>query len=366
MQNYHLFIVDETSLRFHIEFGFVGTGYSSNNFNIGIWKDIQRLKIGDRVIFYVQNLKKFFGIFRVTSNPFFDVSNPIYLQNANPSVDVNGVASEIQLRYRALIESDVVYENGIDEFELLDILPANTRDVLWSILYRKLKAKRGNSPLFPTEFQTIRGRLGLVNPNGPLNAVGYTFNSGRIVPHILQPYTGSTVRNCDIKNSIIQGVYSEHHLHALLLDAVPNEIFGPNTSWIGNEIYSGAGMQAIDLMGLVNHGHANSEHFWPIEVKKDVVPIAIFSQIEKYCRWITGRFTIANPSTSIHPILVGHRATDRQRQKRSARKTAFDQLALSRPLKYFEYDVDVANNRIQFDQIDLTSATFVSLETFYI
>lgn len=365
MENYHLFITDENSLRFHIEFGFVGTGYPRSAFNIGIWKDIQRLKIGDKIIFYAQSLKKFFGIFRVTSNPFFDVSDPLYLHAANPTVIVDGAASRVQLRYRALISSHIVYENGIDEFELLDILPPDTRAVLWSILYRKLKGKRGNSPLFPTEYNTVHQRLALVNPNGPLNHAAYSFNQGRIVQYPNQVYNGSTARNCEVKTSIIQEVYTEHHLHALLLEAVPNQIFGPNPTWIGNEIYSGAGMQAIDLMGI-SVTDDGLEQYWPIEVKKEIVPGGIFQQIEKYCRWIAGRFALTNPQTPIQPILVGKRATTRQKRSRAALSTAFDHLNISLPLRYFEYHVDTVNNRVQFDEIDLTSPTFVSLGTFSI
>ena len=80
MENYHLFVVDEKSLEYHLKYGFVGTGSQNSNFNIGIWKDIERLKIGDKIIFYVQSIKRFYGIFEVASNCFFDHSNPPYLQ----------------------------------------------------------------------------------------------------------------------------------------------------------------------------------------------------------------------------------------------------------------------------------------------
>ena len=128
MANYHLFIADENSLKFHIEYGFVGTGYKNDEFNIGLWKDIERLKIGDKIIFYVQSMKKFYGIFEVTSEPFFENSNPLYLQQANPSITSNGETTTIKLRYRALIKPCEIYQNGIDEFDLIDILPPNTEE----------------------------------------------------------------------------------------------------------------------------------------------------------------------------------------------------------------------------------------------
>jgi hypothetical protein len=365
LENYHLFIADENSLRFHIEFGFVGTGYTSVDFNIGIWKDIQRLKIGDKIIFYVQNLKKFFGVFRVASNPFFDSSNPLYLTAANPVITVNGTAVSVELRYRALIVPDIVYENGIDEFQLVDILPPDTKSVLWSILYRKLKAKRGNSPLFPSEYATVFQKLAAANPGGPLNHPGYSFDGNHIIPRRQgAAYVGNTAENSVVKSQILQGHFSEHHLHALLLKSVPNQVFGPNPRWIGNEIYSGAGMQAIDLMGITNNdGH---DKYWPIEVKRGVIPTSIFSQIEKYCRWIAGRFALARPESTIQPVLVGSRSSTRQKRSRSPMKIAFDNLRVSLPLKYFEYEVNQANNNIRFEEIDLTSSQFNSTSSFII
>lgn len=132
--NYHLFIVDEISLKYHIEYGFVGTGNSNvnNHCNIGLWKDIARLKGGDKIVFYVQKMKRFYGFFKVCSSPYFDPEH--YLQpTPMPFLGENN----IRLRYRSFIETDVVFANGIDEFDLVDILPVNSRDVLWSVLYRK-------------------------------------------------------------------------------------------------------------------------------------------------------------------------------------------------------------------------------------
>ena len=132
--SYHLFVVDEISLRYHIEYGFVGTGNSSNNFNIGLWEDIARLKIGDKIVFYVQKTKKFYGFFKVDSPPFYDTTH--YLQ-PNP-LPYLGEDDDVILQYKALIVPDIVFSNGIDEFDLVDILPNNVTDILWSILYRKL------------------------------------------------------------------------------------------------------------------------------------------------------------------------------------------------------------------------------------
>ena len=156
--NYHLFIVDEISLKFHLEYGFVGTGSSNTHFNIELWKDIARLKIDDKIVFYVQSLKKFYGFFEVCSSPFFDSNH--YLQPTPiPFLGEN----QIKLQYRALIRPYQVFPYGIDEFDLVDILPDSSRDILWSVLYRKLKATRGCSPLFENEFNIIFKKIAQIN-----------------------------------------------------------------------------------------------------------------------------------------------------------------------------------------------------------
>lgn len=359
MENYHLFIADENSLKFHIEYGFVGTGYKNDDFNIGLWKDIERLKIGDKIIFYVQSLKKFFGIFEVVSEPFFDNSNPLYLEQANPSIKISeNETIRIKLRYRALIRPYRIYQEGVEEFDLIDILPPNTEDVLWSILYRKLKAKRGNSPLFPREFNIIENKLQAIN-NESLNLENYTFENGQIVenPNLLN-YVGNTVCPINLKNQIIAGNYSEHHLHALLLEILPSQIFGENILWTGNEVFSGAGMQAIDLMSIEQQQGQNIYRI--IEVKKGHIPVTIPKQVKKYSQWVKGRFNIQNPENTIQPIIIGQKSSARQRRNRVQRIIEFNDLNLSLHTKYFEYEVNIQENAIIFWEIHLDNLSEIN------
>lgn len=352
MENYHLFVVDKSSLKFHLEYGFVGTGSKGDNFYIGLWKDIERLKIGDKVIFYVQSLKKFFGIFEVSSEPFFDESEPLYLQEANPTVKTKDETYRVKLKYRALIVPSRVYQNGVDEFDLIDILPPNTEDVLWSILYRKLKGKRGNSPLFPGEFNIIEDKLRTVNDGTVLNFENYTFENNQIVEsNNGHPFQGNIDRNVDLKNQIINNDFTEHHLHAFLLETLPNQIFGQDILWIGNEVYSGAGMQAIDLMSIYQQNNENVYQI--IEVKKGIIPNDIPNQVKKYAQWIKGRFNIQTPQNLIRPIIVGKKATKRQRKNRSKQIIQFNNINISLPIKYFEYEVIAEENLIRFCEINL-------------
>lgn len=346
--NYHLFIVDEISLKYHIEYGFVGTGNSNvnNHCNIGLWKDIARLKGGDKIVFYVQKMKRFYGFFKVCSSPYFDPEH--YLQpTPMPFLGENN----IRLRYRSFIETDVVFANGIDEFDLVDILPVNSRDVLWSVLYRKLKGARGCSPLFESEYNKIFQEISNKNHDICLDSNCLTFQNGQIAirdPTILINYTGSSVNIQNTKNDIIGDSYSEHHLHALLIEHIPTIIFG-QLKWLGNEVYSGAGMQAIDILSI---DHNNIYRI--IEVKKSEIPNGITEQVGKYLNWLKNRFNQHNTEL-FQPIIIGSRISSLNKQRRRFIEFSnFNLKALALPIKYFEYftnttqitivEVDYMNN----------------------
>ncbi|MDQ1340791.1 MAG: hypothetical protein QG567_1949 [Campylobacterota bacterium] len=336
--NYHLFVVDEISLKYHIEYGFVGTGNSSNNFNIGLWKDIARLKINDKIVFYVQKTKKFYGFFKVTSSPFYDAYH--YLQpNLLPFLGDN---KNVILQYRALITPDVVFQYGIDEFDLIDILPNNVTDILWSILYRKLKGGRGCSPIFENEFNIVFNRVS--NNNIQLNVNPLSFSNLQIIrSQNTNNYKGAQ-NNPNIKNIIMSNSYTEHHIHALLIEYLPNLIFN-NISWLGNEVYSGAGMQAIDILTI-----DNSNIFNIIEIKKEEIPHNITKQVEKYIQWLQNRFQNFI-QTSFQPIIIGKKINGtRKRNLRKNEFTSFNNQNVSNSIQYFEYEI--INNGIVFNKID--------------
>ncbi len=337
--NYHLFVVDEISLKCHIEYGFVGTGNSNNNFNIGLWKDIARLQINDKIIFYVQKTKKFYGFFKVSSLPFYDNSH--YLQpNILPFLGDNNVT----LQYRALISPDIIFPNGVDEFNLIDILPNNVTDILWSILYRKLKGGRGCSPLFKNEFNIIYNIVSNINNNTPLLGNNYSFSNSQIITSInTSPYAGQGV-NPNIKAMILTGQYIESHLHSLLIQNFPNLIFN-NIQWLGNEVYSGAGMQAIDILSVDTNNIFNI-----IEVKKDEIPPQTTSQVFKYIQWLQNRFQNFNAG-SFQPIVIGYKISGiKKKQLRYQEFINFNSFSNVLALRYFEYEIN--NGNIIFKEID--------------
>lgn len=343
--NYHLFIVDEISFKYHLEYGFVGTGSANTSFNIKLWTDIIRLKENDKIIFYVQNNKKFYGFFKVTSTPFFDSNH--YLQpNIMPYL---GGKNNIRLQYRALMNADNVFSEGIEEFELIDILPEKSSDVLWSILYRKLKGSRGCSPVFKIEYDIIFKKISEKNNNKKLVGCNFSYNNGRIkITKNNSTYQERQI-SYDIKSDILKNVYFEHHLHSLLLDKLPNLIFN-SPEWVGNEVYSGSGMQSIDILSIDNNNIFNI-----IEVKKDEIPKNITEQVRKYIQWLKNRFQNFI-STNFQPILFGKKITGSTKQNSRLNEfTTFNNLNISLPIKYFEYEVDYSNLIIIINEIDYSN-----------
>jgi hypothetical protein len=354
LENYHLLIVDSNSLNYHLKFGFIGTGRTDENFSIGLWKDIERVKIGDKIIFYVQNIKMFFGIFEVTSLPFFDSNCPPYLQNIGELNIQTNNGNSIHLKYRALIKGTEVFQNGIREFDLIDILPENTKDVLWSLIYRKLLGSRGCSPLFPSEYERIREKL--LENNQILNGDSFEIFNKEIRVIEGEHYLGNTDRNFDNLERILSGKPSEFHLHSILLEKLPSNIFGNNIKWVGNEVYSGAAMQAIDLLSITQQDDYNI-----IEVKKDVIPNSFSYQIRKYVFWLKNRLQIES-SNMIQPIIIGSVSSLRQKRKRKSEFIDFNSLNISKPLKYFEYEL--THDKLVFKEIDMLSDNFETISSF--
>lgn len=153
----HVFIVNEKTFKYHLEYMFAGTGASDKlspflqnataTFNasternlMGMIADISRIRIGDKIIFYLQATRnyegQFFGTFKVTDNPFWDEND-----------DTNYLKDNMEkgLSYRVKIEPDVVYPKGVTEHQLLDSLDDidKVSDMCWSLIYRKLKGNRG-------------------------------------------------------------------------------------------------------------------------------------------------------------------------------------------------------------------------------
>ncbi|WP_261798294.1 hypothetical protein [Campylobacter volucris] len=158
----HVFIVDVNTFKYHLEYQFVGTGSkeyyvdfnnrnytslhsASENSILSLIADFARVQIGDFVIFYLQQNYcndiyegKFYGVFKVSSLVFLD-------NNDNKQF----LKEELKksLTFRCFIEPCEVYAEGVTEWEALDEIKniISPNQMLWSLIYRKLKGNRGNT-----------------------------------------------------------------------------------------------------------------------------------------------------------------------------------------------------------------------------
>jgi len=163
MATTHVFIVGANTFKYHLEYMFAGTGAKNNiiDFNntatcelhsttennlLGLIADSQRVRVGDFVIFYLQqNFQKgiregkFYGVFKVKEAPSF-LDNNDNQQFLKQQLDKS-------LTFRNVIEPHQVYEEGVTEWEALDEIRAiqSPNQMLWSLIYRKLKGNRGNT-----------------------------------------------------------------------------------------------------------------------------------------------------------------------------------------------------------------------------
>src|SRR3989338_9657605 len=210
----HIFIVDSKTFNMHLEYLFAGTGaqdikidfnatsdtmlhYAIENMLVGMTVDASRIRQGDNIIFYLQMKSaekifegKFFGIFKAKEDLSFLDNNDgnQYLKNELGK----------SLTFRTLIEPVKVYAEGVTEWEALDEIKNITspNQMLWSLIYRKLKGNRGNTMITIYESerltQLIRNKNNRTELNCENKMLSFDSNAQKIICADRRPnsYTG--------------------------------------------------------------------------------------------------------------------------------------------------------------------------------
>jgi hypothetical protein len=324
----HVFIVNKITFKYHLEYNFAGTGASnvSTDFifdthiklntqdekrSLGMITDVSRIKIGDKILFFVTGISRFYGIFEAESEFFLD-----------PNDSNNFLVWELGkiLTYRILLKPYKVYQNGITEYDALDSLDnVNFPDeICWSLIYRKLAGNRGCTMITEQEFVIFERKL--AKENILLTCSNFSFNSE--VNEIVEcdkrhHYSG---RKLDIKNNLKMNMLKryedkkafEHYIQyftvtllkgidfqKLLLSSAP-------VSWIGNEVMCSFGEHRIDA--LIIQEEKNIVEISLIEMKDEKIKDSIIDQVDRYLKWIKDYilpfYLRANKKVSINPILL--------------------------------------------------------------
>ncbi|MCS7123156.1 MAG: hypothetical protein RMJ17_01075, partial [Candidatus Aenigmarchaeota archaeon] len=375
----HIFVVDENTFPIHLEYMFAGTGAKEKEEHIGLLADIKRVRVGDNVIFYLQRVGEkeggFFGLFKVKDH------KPLVFKE--PGGEYLFDELKKKLIYRTFIEPFQVYKRPVTEWEALDVLPEKSTDILWSLIYRKLRALRGCTQITLEEAERL---IALIrnNNNGKTftSKIGYSYDSeeGEIIEGYSKKYTGKIIGLDTIKFLVEK--YNKQRAFEVELQAFFTENAGENIIkditgdkneiiWLGNEVYCGVGMQKIDVFTITES--INQKLFRIIELKDEFVLPTVIFQIKKYVEWTKQHMKGSN-NNNIQPFVIAKKIPELSTGKiklgkfeatLSGKKETiffkkiidafkeFNKKKLALPIRYFEYEIfDSKNPKIIFNEIN--------------
>lgn len=332
----HVFIVNETTFKVHLEYMFAGIGAkcdapflidpeyhnsikkengvtsASERNLVGMIADISRIKEGDNIIFYVQASNQsgmFYGTFKAVGNSFYDENENNYLY------DLLGK----YLNFRIKIEPNKVYSKGITEYDALDSLNEidSPYDMCWSLIYRKLKGNRGCTMITDAEADRLISLIKKRNSSIAINGEHFTYDESSksiISTNIEQEYTGREL-SLNIEKRLLvkanRNAAFESHLQAYVMQNATKAplcclIDIPSKDiWIGNEVSCGVGMQRIDIM-TVNSDDKNI--FIKVLELKSIEPYSniIYYQLPRYIDWLKNYIvpTYSDKKVIISPIIL--------------------------------------------------------------
>jgi len=378
--NTHVFIVDAKTFKVHLEHLFAGTGAKDHavDFNdskksslhhaternlVSMIADGSRVRNGDNALFYLQkgeDAGKFYGVFQACGDGCF-------LDNNDAGQHLKAELGK-SLTFRVLLEPGHVYADGVTEWEALDEIKtiSSPNQMLWSLIYRKLKGNRGNTMITRYEsdrlIQLIRNKnqRGALNCKGKLlsfDAVGQKIVCKDRLPH---RYAGRKTA-IDILPRLIgkasAGQACEAHLQAYI-----TQNLGLNTNkaldaallrnakleWFGNEVYCGVGMQSIDIMLSVTDG--SQKTVMPVELKAAAADPKNLVQLQRYIDW-TEQYYVPNHQSNIQPVLLTKKESTNQGGALAADFNAFNAANKKRCARLEFVEFDFAGKNIIFKSV---------------
>ena len=388
METTHIFIVDTRTFKCHVEYMFAGTGAappqgtperyidfnskSTTSFHpqtennlVSMIADSQRVRKGDYVIFYLQQNYsqnvyegKFYGIFKAKENLSF-------LDNYDAGQFLKDVLGK-SLTFRTLIEPYEVYSEGVTEWEALDEIKyiQSPSQMLWSLIYRKLKGNRGNTMITIYESERLFKLIRDKNKRKYLEGNNFTFDvsmqkivkdekshqyTGRkemidILPRLARKYNEGKAFEAHLQTYIVQNIgrNTNPSLDRSLIGGLPLE-------WIGNEVSCGVGMQRIDVMlPVINN---NIRIAIAIELKPNEATTDTVFQLQRYVNWLE-QYYIPNRISDIQPVLISRQIVNKDQPYYNDIINSFKEFNRKNdrclPLKYVEYEL--VHNNLEFKE----------------
>lgn len=389
----HVFIVNSNTFEVHLKYLFAGTGaredfidfnnkatttYSSNTENklVGMSADACRIRCGDKIIFYLQqNFKegiregKFYGIFEATDNWSFLDNNDgqQYLLDSELSKS---------LLFRTKIKPSEVYPEGVTEWEALDSINNinSPNQMLWSLIYRKLKGNRGNTMITIYESEKLcqqirnknkrttlpitgqlkfdKSKQAIIATNDPLAEYSGRQEEINIFPRLVEKYKNNKAFEMHLQSYIVKniGLNTNSTLDSLILSN------NQKIEWIGNEVSCGVGMQRIDIaLSIINN--SAQRIFMPIELKAVEISEDNVRQVTRYIDWIE-QYYLPNRQSDVQPIIIAKKHTGSPHSRVKNYNTTLDLFRdfnkrnanRCNNIKYIDYEI--ANDNLIFSEVN--------------
>jgi len=229
--------------------------------------------------------------------------------------------------FRTLIEPYKIYSRGVTEWEALDEIKNihSPNQMLWSLIYRKLKGNRGNTMITTYESERLCQLIRNKNKGATLNVQNnlLCFNGDNQEIEI----SGDTRRNYEGRQENInilprllcrfeENLAFEVHLQAYItknIDTPSNEnmnnliLNGATLEWLGNEVSCSVGMQKIDV--LLSATQNGQKTVIPIELKCVPADESNLKQLQRYIEWLR-QYYIPNQPCDIQPILITRKSNN--------------------------------------------------------
>ena len=331
--------------------------------------DANRIRKDDNIIFYLQQDKsegiqegKFYGLFRAVHDWSFLDKND----------DSQYLRKELgkSLTFRTLIAPKEVYPEGVTEWEALDSIKniENPNQMLWSLIYRKLRGNRGNTMITEYEASRLISMIKKKNESTTMDSEAFTFNSkeeriegvqtnmkyhGRIEEIEIFPRLKSRYETGHAFEAHLQAYITKNigkGTNRMLDDIILNN---SQIEWIGNEVYCGVGMQRIDFMVKLSAENGNII-IVPVELKATNATKDAVTQMNRYLDWLKQYYipNLATQNISIRPVIMGMKYTStNELSRKELLRSIRQQIIGGISIEYAEYSI--VDDQLLFDKVNV-------------
>lgn len=266
------------------------------------------------------------------------------------------------------LEPYEVYSEGVAEWEALDKLPVYATEIQWSLIYRKLKGKRGCTPILPWEAQRLMDMIRNKNKGKPIADAkfkdGFDWDKERrkiITASLRKKYpcprnfsfdTLKMIYDLQKRNRAYETHLQLYFSENIGIDKNLTPIVGDKLIWFGNEVAAGVGMQKIDILTISEKENKKKE-YRIIELKDELLTSNIIDQIEYYVNWASqnsGKHLDGAFDWNTQPIIVAPKSDPKIWPDIVTAFKTYNKKQISLPILYFEFQIP-SSRIIKFQKI---------------